>query len=62
MAPLQGRALRLGRRLSGADTAERIRHKLDLAGNPPGWTVERVLAGKVIGAMAGLRRRPGVHR
>jgi tight adherence protein C len=54
LAPLQARAVRLGRRISGADTAERIRRKLDLAGNPAGWTVDRVLSGKVIGAVAGL--------
>jgi tight adherence protein C len=54
LAPLQRRAVRLGRRISGADTAERIRRKLDLAGNPAGWTVDRVLSGKVIGAVAGL--------
>src|SRR3954471_13336360 len=41
LAPMRERALRLGRRLSGADSAERIRHRLDLAGNPPGWTVDR---------------------
>jgi tight adherence protein C len=52
--PLQQRALNLGRRLSGADTPERIRRKLDLAGNPRGWTVDRVVSGKVIGAVAGL--------
>jgi tight adherence protein C len=52
MAPLQSRAAKLARRLSGADAGERIRHKLDLAGNPAGWTVERVQAGKVIGAIA----------
>ena len=52
LEPLQERALTLGRRLSGADAAERIRHKLDLAGNPAGWTVDRVLSGKVIGAIA----------
>ena len=39
---------------SGSDSAERIRRKLDLAGNPPGWTVDRVMSGKVLGAMAGL--------
>jgi tight adherence protein C len=52
LEPLQARALHLGRRLSGSDASERIRHKLDLAGNPPGWTVDRVLSGKVIGAIA----------
>lgn len=54
LEPLQDRALRLGRRLSGADTPDRIRHKLDLAGNPHGWTVDRVVSGKVIGAVVGL--------
>ncbi len=52
MAPLQERAAKIARRLSGADAGERIRHKLDLAGNPAGWTVERVQAGKTIGAIA----------
>ena len=54
LEPLQARALRIGRRISGADAADQIRHKLDLAGNPPGWTVDRVVAGKVIGAVVGL--------
>jgi len=52
--PLQQRALGIGRRLSGADTSDRIRRKLDLAGNPAGWTVDRVVSGKVIGAVVGL--------
>jgi tight adherence protein C len=52
LEPLQARALTLGKRLSGADASDRIRHKLDLAGNPRGWTVDRVLSGKVIGAIA----------
>jgi len=54
LEPLFGRATKLGRRITGADAAERIRHKLDLAGNPPGWTVDRIGAGKVVGAFAGL--------
>ncbi|MEV7428772.1 type II secretion system F family protein [Nocardioides sp. NPDC092400] len=52
LEPLQARALRIGRRLSGADSAERIRRKLDLAGNPRDWSVDRVVSGKVIGAVA----------
>ncbi|MBO0845424.1 MAG: type II secretion system F family protein [Nocardioides sp.] len=52
MAPMQKRASQLAKRLSGSDAPERIRRKLDIAGNPAGWTVERVLAGKVIGAIA----------
>jgi tight adherence protein C len=51
MSPLQGRASKLARRLSGSDAPERIRKRLDVAGNPVGWTVERVQAGKVIGAI-----------
>ncbi len=54
LAPMQGRALGIGKRLSGADTSDRIRHKLDLAGNPPGWTIDRVIAFKVLGAAVGL--------
>lgn len=58
LAPMRARALRVGRRFSGGDSTERIRHKLDLAGNPPGWSVDRVVGGKimglVIGAVAGL--------
>lgn len=54
LEPLQQRALGIGRRISGADTADRIRRKLDLAGNPKGWTVDRVVSGKVLGAVLGL--------
>lgn len=54
LAPLQARSLGLGKRLTGRDSAERIRHKLDLAGNPPGWDADRVIAMKVIGAVLGL--------
>ena len=54
LAPLRATALRIGRRFTGADSGDRIRHKLDLAGNPPGWTVDRVVAGKVIGLVAGI--------
>ncbi len=52
MAPFQQKASRIAKRFSGADAPERIRLKLDIAGNPVGWTVERVQAGKVIGAIA----------
>jgi tight adherence protein C len=52
LEPLQERALRVGRRLSGTDTADRLRHKLDLAGNPRDWSVDRVVSAKVIGAVA----------
>lgn len=52
VVPLQGRALAIGRRLTGADKAERIRHRLDLAGNPRDWSVDRVVSLKVIAAVA----------
>ena len=52
MSPLQERASKIARRFSGSDAPERIRKRLDVAGNPAGWTVERVQAGKVIGAIA----------
>ncbi|HWJ11262.1 MAG TPA: type II secretion system F family protein [Nocardioides sp.] len=51
LEPLQQRALGLGRRITGADQAERIRRKLELAGNPQGWTVDRVISSKVLGAV-----------
>ena len=47
--PLLARTHRLGRRFTPEDASDRIRVKLDLAGNPSGWTVERVTAGKVVG-------------
>jgi tight adherence protein C len=52
--PLRARALAIGRRLTGADSAERIRARLDAAGNPAGWTVDRVVSGKVLCAGLGL--------
>ncbi|HEY2878179.1 type II secretion system F family protein [Nocardioides sp.] len=52
MSPLQERASKIARRFSGSDAPERIRKRLDVAGNPAGWTIERVQAGKVIGAIA----------
>ncbi len=54
LEPLQARALSLGKRFTGADSADRIRKKLDLAGNPRAITVDRIIAGKVIGAAIGF--------
>ena len=51
LEPMQQRALALGRRITGADKAERIRRHLDLAGNPRGWTVDRVVSLKVTAAV-----------
>jgi tight adherence protein C len=52
--PLLARTLRMGRRLTPEDASERIREKLEKAGNPFGWTVERVMAGKVVAFVAAL--------
>jgi tight adherence protein C len=54
LLPLLARAQGLGRRLTPADANERIHEKLELAGNPPGWTADRVSAGKVVGFFAAL--------
>ncbi|MFC7493409.1 MULTISPECIES: type II secretion system F family protein [unclassified Nocardioides] len=49
VAPLGERLTGIGRRLVRADTAERIQHRLDIAGNPPGWDVSRIIGLKVLG-------------
>jgi tight adherence protein C len=54
LEPMRRRALRVGRRLTGADSADRLRRKLDLAGNPAGWTVDRVVSAKVLCTCLGL--------
>jgi tight adherence protein C len=52
--PLLGRAVVLGRRVTPAENAARIRHMLDVAGNPPGWTIDRVISMKVVGFAVGI--------
>lgn len=54
LAPLLDRTLSLGKKLTPADHGERIRKKLEVAGNPPGWTVDRVISLKFIGFAAAL--------
>ena len=54
LTPLLNKTLGLGRKLTPADHAERIRHKLEVAGNPPGWTVDRVTSLKFVGFIAAL--------
>lgn len=54
LAPLLAKSLGIGRKLTPADHAERIRHKLEVAGNPPGWTVDRVTSLKFIGFSAAV--------
>lgn len=56
--PLLAGTRRLGERLSPAGTAERLQRNLDFAGNPDGWSVERLLgvkgAGVLVGAVPGV--------
>lgn len=48
IAPLGARLVGVGLRLTRAGASERLQHKLDIAGNPPGWDVERILGLKVL--------------
>ncbi len=52
--PLMGRLTGLGRRLTPADNSERLRAKLDAAGNPPGMTTDRLTAFKGGGFVGAL--------
>ena len=54
LTPLLDRFVGLGRKLTPTDYAERIQHKLDVAGNPPGWTVDRIVSLKVVGFGVGV--------
>jgi tight adherence protein C len=52
--PLLARMQGVGRKFSPDDAVERLRHKLEAAGNPRGWNVERMLAGKLVGFIGAL--------
>lgn len=52
--PLVARFSNLGRRFAPADNALRIQHSLDVAGNPVGWTIDRIAGLKVVGFAVGL--------
>jgi tight adherence protein C len=47
--PGLARLSRFSRRMAPSESAERIQHRLDIAGNPPGWTIERVQGLKLVG-------------
>jgi tight adherence protein C len=49
LGPLGDRAVNLGRRIVRADTASKLQHRLDIAGNPPAWDVNRLIGLKVLG-------------
>jgi len=48
IAPLGERTVGLGRRLMRADTARKIQYRLNVAGNPPAWDVNRILGLKAL--------------
>lgn len=54
IAPLLDGSTGLGKRLTPAGQVERIRKRLDAAGQPANWDVDRVLAFKVLGALAAV--------
>jgi tight adherence protein C len=49
LTPVLNRLLGLGRKFTPADYGDRVRDKLERAGNPTGWTVDRVTSLKVVG-------------
>ena len=53
LGPLGDRFINLGRKMARADTAKKLQFRLDVAGNPPGWGVSRLIGLKVLG-MVGL--------
>jgi tight adherence protein C len=53
LSPLLVRARDVATRISPTGAVAKIQHRLDVAGNPAGWTPERVLAFKTVG-MIGL--------
>jgi tight adherence protein C len=52
LAPLGDRFLSVGRRLTRAGAGDRIQHRLDVAGNPAGWEVQRIIGVKALGLVA----------
>jgi tight adherence protein C len=53
LAPVLMRARDVATRLSPSGSLAKLQHRLDIAGNPAGWTPERIMAFKTVG-MLGL--------
>lgn len=47
--PMLAKFTSIGRRLTPGDNAQRIQHRLDVAGNPVGWTADRIAGLKAAG-------------
>jgi tight adherence protein C len=54
LAPVLGAAGRVAKRVTPLGANERIAKKLLIAGSPPGWDAERIIAFKVLGFVGGL--------
>jgi len=54
VAPGLARLTRIGRRFVPGEQVARIRSKLELAGNPAGWDIDRFLALNTLGLIAGF--------
>jgi tight adherence protein C len=54
LVPVISAAGRFSRRVTPIDARDRLANKIVLAGSPPGWDAERILAFKIIGAGAGV--------
>jgi tight adherence protein C len=52
--PFLSRLTKIGHSFTPEDQARRIQHKLDVAGNPAGWNVDRVVGLKMLGFVVGL--------
>lgn len=52
LGPMGDRFVTIGRRLVRADTAQKLQYRLDVAGNPPGWGVSRLIGLKFLGMVA----------
>ncbi len=53
VAPVVDALRRVGERLSPAGTGTRIARSLNRAGNPSGWTIERIMAAKAVSMVVG---------
>jgi tight adherence protein C len=53
VTPAMDRLTALGRRFTPTDRTDRIKRRLELAGNPAGWDVDRILAFKALGLFIG---------
>jgi tight adherence protein C len=52
--PVLRHFVRVGRRLTPDERMQVVRHRLDLAGNPPGWDADRLVGLKALCCLTGL--------